>query len=1557
MPPASDPARRYVDVCATAGVDPRVSVVVALRAAAGGDPASASGILDLPRAQPTPLSDKDVEAVAEALCWPSGGEETRGGTPLRSASARSHASTASTVASGSYASAPAAAALHLEQINLQGNALTWKAARALSVLVHDCRHTLAAIRLGENSLEDVGCEVVCSTFFQVRGGDEGSVGGADQGAASPGSGGGGSGEPELRCTRPCALQLLDLRANRLTSLACLPLSTLLGSPHVLPHVHTLLLQKNAVDDAGCMYLAEGMRRGRTLRRLSLRFNRVGDAGAAALIENLPASLTDLDLGGNAVGVEGGRLVADALACGDGNLRKVNLRSNRLGDAGVAAFAAAVASNPAAAPVELFLGYNAFSEEAAVRLLDAVAPDAPLLRLDIQGPPLSPAGLDALAAALARHTRACLDHVLLDAAAGAGFAAAAWRLARAAAAAGSPRDISVGGPAADAPEAAPALALLRAVARLNRALHDTAGQAAGLAAVPLAAARFGAAEAAAAEAADGGGGEPTAEALETLAAGVAADAAALEALPRRALEAEEGGASDTADPRPSPPPEAAAAVAAAAAAAIHAESPLHEPAPPPVLSPTVVDATIATATSAAAAAVADADPAARGILAELARIRDELPDAGRAAAQDAQDAAEEEKVGAAVRRLELEVKTVYDRYRQHFGTPNAVGLKAAAAAGAAAAAAEGRAGSGSVDTALDLVVRGLERNVGEFVAESLTDAGTGTVTDDESTYVIDYTAGFGFGHHSAVSDGAATAVRGDLQSSLLTLPPDTPERQQDAAAAAANEEAAAATAAAAAAAAEGAADATASSVAMDAEESAFELTADSSDCPPYPQPRTGEYTRDTGGGGAMWPVDGGEDMGGDEIVGKGLQSLQGGARNVHIGHLSTASAVKRAWVSSSHEATTPASPTPSAASAATAVRTVMAGLTDAASGRASTAATPQQLRTPLVGHADPRTPSPERPSPAVLAAPGGGGAATTPLRTPASEEPQPPPPSSSGRGSEALRSVAAASSSRGAGGEQVPTAIMELIAKKQVGKLEGVVKSQMSDMADLVEGLQGQLEAISASTSGTDTRLEDIVRVLSHSLDVKAGEALREKIEEVGSAYASVSSSVNQILPAVSEMQQAQRAGVGTRQQSEEHQQLVGRVSDLEKTLNEIAKGVRSSLSNFEGDVRRLSEEQETIGTTAAQALRHLQSEVDGLRARSDGADDDTSEIVKRVQAVEAEVSGLQQAHSAQRVKLDSLAARLDEVQGDRSGERAAAAAADAAVRAVSGRVEAVEAAVTAVAAVAGDTTREKQAAEVERSLAALARRVESLESGAATAAASGAAASAEWKRPVEELQRRAEASAAESRKALQSTEKLTQNVNTITADWCEGLATLKPKIEELFAASGSAKSVASKVKTLEADMRQQATVVSDSLTRVEGRLQAGLTEASEAASAAAAAAAASAASAAAAKEAPAAGGAAAPAPAAYEGHLQTIIGQQEAILTKVEGMSARIQEHDAGIKELAEIVQRSSSSSQQQHDTQPHPVPQQAQAAQPLPAQVEKLLAQLGGLGAAELLQHQQQQQ
>ena len=55
-----------------------------------------------------------------------------------------------------------------------------------------------------------------------------------------------------------------------------------------------------------------------------------------------------------------------------------------------------------------------------------------------------------------------------------------------------------------------------------------------------------------------------------------------------------------------------------------------------------------------------------------------------------------------------------------------------------------------------------------------------------------------------------------------------------------------------------------------------------------------------------------------------------------------------------------------------------------------------------------------------------------------------------------------------------------------------------------------------------------------------------------------------------------------------------------------------------------------------------------------------------------------------------------------------------------------------------------------------------------------------------------------------------------------------------------------------------------------------------------------------------------------------------------------------------EIVQRSSSASQhQQHDTQPHPVPPQAQ---PLPSQVEKLLAQLGGLGAAELLQQQQQQ-
>lgn len=67
-------------------------------------------------------------------------------------------------------------------------------------------------------------------------------------------------------------------------------------------------------------------RNRSLQSINLRFNNIGDAGAVALGDSLKfnTTLLEMDLGGNAIGEEGGEALAHGLMEMNA-LTKLNLR--------------------------------------------------------------------------------------------------------------------------------------------------------------------------------------------------------------------------------------------------------------------------------------------------------------------------------------------------------------------------------------------------------------------------------------------------------------------------------------------------------------------------------------------------------------------------------------------------------------------------------------------------------------------------------------------------------------------------------------------------------------------------------------------------------------------------------------------------------------------------------------------------------------------------------------------------------------------------------------------------------------------------------------------------------------------------------------------------------------------------------------------------------------------------------------------------------------------------------------------------------------------------------
>ena len=215
--------------------------------------------------------------------------------------------------------------------------------------------------------------------------------------------------PECR-----ALTELDLFGNSVTDAGVASLAGALQSGSRLQVLH---LGNNCIGDAGAIALARALEHDDVVLRelmldsIGVRIlksnERVGDFGAEALAASLMrpgVSLTRLTLRWQRVGIAGAAALARALAAPHGtrHLEVLDMSHNtELGDAGTAAFAPALARRQGGALATLLLAGTGAGDGAATAFADALRSGgaAALSTLDLKESDISAAGAEALGAAL------------------------------------------------------------------------------------------------------------------------------------------------------------------------------------------------------------------------------------------------------------------------------------------------------------------------------------------------------------------------------------------------------------------------------------------------------------------------------------------------------------------------------------------------------------------------------------------------------------------------------------------------------------------------------------------------------------------------------------------------------------------------------------------------------------------------------------------------------------------------------------------------------------------------------------------------------------------------------------------------------------------------------------------------------------------------------------------------------------------------------------------------------------------------------------------------------
>ncbi|KAJ3065807.1 T-complex-associated testis-expressed protein 1, partial [Rhizoclosmatium hyalinum] len=116
-------------------------------------------------------------------------------------------------------------------------------------------------------------------------------------------------------------------------------------------LETLVIQASGIDDDRARLISSALLENKTIKKLDLSHNKIGDSGARGIAKVLASPtclLTHLDISNNQIKQEGAHSIGKALQI-NSTLIHLNLRMNRLGDAGGADFCMCLAKTVALSP--------------------------------------------------------------------------------------------------------------------------------------------------------------------------------------------------------------------------------------------------------------------------------------------------------------------------------------------------------------------------------------------------------------------------------------------------------------------------------------------------------------------------------------------------------------------------------------------------------------------------------------------------------------------------------------------------------------------------------------------------------------------------------------------------------------------------------------------------------------------------------------------------------------------------------------------------------------------------------------------------------------------------------------------------------------------------------------------------------------------------------------------------------------------------------------------------------------------------------------------------------
>ena len=192
---------------------------------------------------------------------------------------------------------------------------------------------------------------------------------------------------------------LDFRDNKLDVISSTLLSELLT--RALTSLRTLLLNYSGITSEGAVQLSAGLAINKSLTKLELRGDPIGDIGAASIgdvIKN-KAVLEDLNIRNCEITSEGAVQLSAGLAVNK-SITKLLLYSNPIGDIGAVSIGDAIKTNALLAHLDI--ANCEITSQGCIHIAAALSENSTLLRLDMEGNAIGVEGAKAMSEMLEKN---------------------------------------------------------------------------------------------------------------------------------------------------------------------------------------------------------------------------------------------------------------------------------------------------------------------------------------------------------------------------------------------------------------------------------------------------------------------------------------------------------------------------------------------------------------------------------------------------------------------------------------------------------------------------------------------------------------------------------------------------------------------------------------------------------------------------------------------------------------------------------------------------------------------------------------------------------------------------------------------------------------------------------------------------------------------------------------------------------------------------------------------------------------------------------------------------